>query len=196
MLSLANRENAYRRYDHGAKLAAGFEFTIDYNGNWYAHGGAQPGPIRREAIAALFGGAGKGFMAGKGLVRDSDGRYFLQSPEGRYGVDVEDAPFIATVLEAAHKGGPAQALDFITSLGERVAAGADHPLYLAPESLRGTPVLYIEVRPGLSARLAKPVYEEVILSCAEVSGRGVSVRSRGMLFPLGGAGDAGWGEAE
>ena len=61
----------YRDYDHAAKMAAGYAFSIDTEARWTCHDPAMGvGPIRREAIARLFSGAGRGFMAGKGLSVD------------------------------------------------------------------------------------------------------------------------------
>lgn len=177
---LLYREDAFRHYDHAAKRAAGYGFTIDYNGLWYHHDGINPGPLRRVALAALFGGAGTGFMAGKGLTRDAEGEYWLAAPEGRYRVAVEDVPFVAVAYE--YEGG---ALDVMTAFGEYVAVGPEHPLLPRAEPLRGDTVFYVDVRDGLLARLSRAVHMDLLARHAAADARGgYVIRSRGAAFAV------------
>ena len=170
----------FRDYDHEDKRARGIGFTIDYNGLWYHHDGPNPGPVRRPALAALFGGAGAGKMAGRGLSRDLDGAYWLAGPEMRYRVEVEDVPFVI-VSYRAH----AEEIDVMTNLGETVEVGPDHPLLVRAEPLHGAQVLYVDVRASLLARLSQPVYYDMINRLLEETpdGRYV-IRSRGVVFEM------------
>ena len=177
---LLYREDAFRDYDHAAKQARGIEFTIDYNGLWYHHGGARPGPVRRPELAALFGGAGSGFMAGKGLTRDPDGTYWLAGPETRYRVEVEDVPFIATRFETPEAG----IIDLYTNFGEKVETGPDHPLILRPEPLHGERVLYAAVRGDLLARCSQSVQAALLMNYVEDESGSPFLRSRGVSFRL------------
>lgn len=174
------REDAFRDYDHAAKRAQGMGFTIDYNGLWYHHDGARPGPIRRVELAALFGGAGDGFMAGKGLRRDADGRYWLAGPETSYQVAVEDVPFIATRLETPAPG----VIDLFTNFDEKIAVGPDHPLTLRAEPLRGDMVIYAAVRDGLLARCSRAVHMALLSGHAQETSGGHAIASRGALFEI------------
>lgn len=174
------REDVFRDYDHAEKQARGIEFTIDYNGLWYHHGGVRPGPVRRPELAALFGGAGTGLMAGKGLTRDADGTYWLAGPETRYRVAVEDVPFIAPRFEIPQPG----FIDLYTNFDEKVEVGRDHPLTLRPEPLRGDMVLYAAVRGDLLARCSQSVQMALLMDyVAEENGKTV-LRSRGKSFEI------------
>jgi hypothetical protein len=177
---LLYREDAFRDYDHAAKQARGIEFTIDYNGLWYHHGGARPGPVRRPELAALFGGAGSGFMAGKGLARDADGSYWLAGPETRYRVEVEDVPFIATRFEMPE----ADVIDLYTNFDEKVEMGPDHPLILRPEPLRGDMVLYAAVRGDLLARCSQSVQMALLTDHVTEENGESFIHSRGASFAL------------
>lgn len=193
MINISDSAKPYKEYDHAEKIARGVHFTIDYNGNWYFHNGAAAGPIRRQKLAALFGGAGEGFMAGKGLFIDEDGLYWLKSPDGQYQVEVEDVPFLITGYNVKGAGNSNQAIDLITNFDEIVALGSDHPLIVKSEPLRGVDVFYVEVRKGLLARFSKSVFHDIISTYVEYSeidssdnsiqGKAV-LRSRGTAFAL------------
>lgn len=174
------REDAFRDYDHANKQARGIEFTIDYNGLWYHHSGARPGPIRRPELAALFGGAGTGFMAGKGLMRDPDGSYWLAGPETRYRAEVEDVPFIATRFETPE----ADVIDLYTNFEEKVEIGPAHPLLIRPEPRRGDMVLYAVVRDDLLARCSQSVQAALLTDYVTEQGGQSIIRSRGVSFAL------------
>lgn len=173
------REEIFRDYDHAAKRAQGYSFTIDYNGLWYYHDGASPGPIKRMELAALFGGAGGGKWAGKGLARDPDGSYWLQGPEARYKVAVEDVPFIITHY-LARDG----MINVLTNFAEKVEIGPDHPLIVRAEPLHGAQVLYVEVRDGLLARFSQATYYDIIDKMLEEADGQYVIRSRGAVFVL------------
>lgn len=175
------REDAFRDYDHAAKRAAGIGFTIDYNGLWYHHDGARPGPVRRVELAALFGGAGAGFMAGKGLALDADGTYWLAGLETRYRVDVEDVPFIAARLDVPAPG----VIDLYTNFDEKIEIGPDHKLFLQPEPLRGEQVIYAAVRGGMLARCSRAVHMALLTDHAREMPDGTfAILSRGVFFTL------------
>lgn len=120
-------------------------FRIDRDGRWY-HDGA---PIGRDAIVALF--------AKRGLKRDDQGRYWLQSPFEKYAVEVEDVPFVIT--DYAIDG---DSLVFTTNLGERVAVSPERPLELRPYPAAEGKIPYIEVRGGLYARIGRAVYYDLL----------------------------------
>ena len=161
MQDFKNTNRPFREYDHEEKMRAGFYFTIDYNGQWYFHDGPNPGPIKRQEIAALFSGAGRGFMAGKGIKLEDSGTYSLSSPEGRYLVCVEDVPFVIPSMTVRHEGELAQEIDFQTGYGEVISLKAKEQLLVRPEPENGVPVFYIEVRDNLLGRLQRNVFAEL-----------------------------------
>jgi hypothetical protein len=153
------------------------DMRIAHDGTWYYRGS----PINRPALVKLFASV---------LRREDDDSYWLVTPAERGRVVVEDAPFIAVSLEI-EGGGRDQRLIFRSNLDEIVAAGPDHPLRVETAA-DGTPSPYILMRPGLEARLARPVFYELADLGIEETIGGESkfgVWSEGMFFELGDPGE-------
>jgi uncharacterized protein len=142
------------------------------DGTWLYHGS----PIGRLPLVKLFASV---------LRREGDD-YYLVTPAERGRVEVEDAPFLAVAVEA-RGAGRAQELVFRTNLDDIVIADADHPIRVA-ERTGGEPAPYILVRNGLEARLARPVFYDLVAWGGE-EGSGATaaygVWSRNLFFPLG-----------
>jgi uncharacterized protein len=120
------------------------------------------------------------------LRREADGRYWLVTPAERGHIEVEDAPFLAVALTVEGEGRNQQ-LIFQTNLDEFVTAGADTPLRVETAA-DGEPAPYILVRDGLEARLARPVFYDLVeLGTEERVGDAIQfgVWSQGMFFRLG-----------
>ena len=161
------------------------DMRIDRDGVWFYRGS----PINRMALVKLFASV---------LRRERDGTYWLVTPAERGRVTVEDAPFIAVAVDREGEGRE-QRLIFRTNLDEIVTAGADHKLRVETAA-DGAPAPYILVRPGLDARpgleaspglearLARPVFYELVEWGEEEPIAGASqfgVWSSGMFFRLG-----------
>jgi uncharacterized protein len=149
------------------------DMRIARDGTWFYRGS----PINRLPLVKLFASV---------LRREGDGSYWLVTPAERGRVVVEDAPFIAVAVDRQGTGRE-QALIFRTNLDEIVTAGPEHPLRVetAPD---GTPAPYIMIRPGLEARLSRPVFYELAELGGEelVSGESqFGIWSGGMFFRLG-----------
>ena len=150
---------------------------IARDGTWHYRGS----PINRMPLVKLFASV---------LRREGDGSYWLVTPAERGRVAVEDVPFLAVAVEREGEGS-GQNLIFRTNLDEIVTAGPDHPLRVETAA-DGTPAPYILVRPGLEARLSRPVFYDVVDWGEELSGGGearLGVWSGGMFFDLGELGD-------
>jgi len=151
-----------------------FDIRIARDGSWSYRGS----PITRMPLVRLFSTV---------LRRDEAGTYWLETPVERGRITVDDAPFVA--IELARRGrGRQQELIFRTNLDETVAAGADHPLRVVDDPATGAPNPYILVRPGLEARLNRPVFYELVeLGREERVGDATlyGVWSKGIFFPLG-----------
>jgi len=146
---------------------------IARDGTWFYRGSA----ITRMSLVKLFASV---------LRREPDGGYWLVTPAERGRVIVEDAPFIAVAVER-DGAGREQRLIFRTNLDEIVTAGRDHPLRVET-ALDGTPSPYILLRPGLEARLNRPVFYELVEWGGEeqISGEvQFGVWSAGLFFRLG-----------
>src|SRR6516165_3317000 len=123
------------------------EMRIARDGTWHYRGS----PIGRLALVKLFASV---------LRREADGRYWLVTPSERGHIEVEDVPFLAVALMAEGEARDQQ-LIFRTNLDEFVTAGPDNPLRVETGA-NGEPAPYILVRDGLEARLARPVFYELV----------------------------------
>jgi uncharacterized protein len=149
------------------------DMRIARDGSWFYHGSS----INRPALVKLFASV---------LQRRADGSYWLVTPAERGRVTVEDVPFIAVAVDSQGEGRERQ-LIFRTNLDDIVTAGPQHPLRVETAA-DGTPAPYIVVRGGLEARLARPVFYEIVeLGHEEPIGGATrfGVWSGGMFFPLG-----------
>ncbi len=176
---MQNDEIPYSDYDHAAKMAAGYAFTIDRDGRWYCHDPAMgEGPIRRESLAKLFAGAGSGWMAGKGLSLEEDGTYWLKSPHDRYKIDVEDVPFV--IVDYDRKN---QLIVLKTNFGEEATLDGDHTFQFRPDGpFPGVP--YVEIRKGLLARIGRSVFYNLAAEASQQNAD-LSVESGGRDHILG-----------
>ncbi|MDB5719865.1 MAG: hypothetical protein JWP15_483 [Alphaproteobacteria bacterium] len=118
---------------------------IARDGTWFHDGG----PIGRVAMVRLFSTI---------LRREPDGRFVLVTPVEKLDVDVEDAPFVAVEVKSEGDG-ESRNLAFRLNIGDIVIADSDHRLRF--EEAADGPHPYVEVRPGLDALIARPVYYEL-----------------------------------
>lgn len=141
------------------------DLFIRADGTW-VHEGA---PIRRPELIRLFSTV---------LRKDPEG-HVLVTPVEKLSIQVEDLPFRAVTCETDEDG----RLIFTTDVGDRVPADADHPLVvdLAPD---GEPRPRLLVRGALWARVARPVFYDLVDRAVERAGRLV-VRSGAVDFDLG-----------
>jgi hypothetical protein len=154
--------------DHGD-----LDMRIARDGTWFYRGS----PIARQPLVKLFASV---------LRREDDGSYWLVTPVERGRVAVEDAPFLAVELNSEGSGRERH-LSFRTNLDEIVAAGPEHRLRVEIGA-NGEPMPYLLVRPGLEARLNRPVFYELVdLADAERGDGGgpFGLWSDGMFFDLG-----------
>ncbi len=146
---------------------------IARDGTWFYRGT----PINRPPLVKLFASV---------LRREDDGNYWLVTPVERGRVAVEDAPFLAVEVNSQGSG-RRRRLSFRTNLDEIVAAGPEHPLRVETTA-NGEPAPYLLVRPGLEARLNRPVFYELVeLADAERGDAGgpFGLWSDGAFFDLG-----------
>ena len=151
-----------------------FDIRINRDGLWFYHGT----PIGRRELVKLFASV---------LRRDSEGRYLLETPAEKGVIEVEDAPFLAVELSVEGIG-RSRRLIFRTNIDENVVADIDHPLRVVTDPSSGEPNPYVMVRDGLEARLARPVYYELVELGDEETINGETqfgVWSAGMFFALG-----------
>ncbi len=148
------------------------DLRIKADGSWHYMGS----PIGRPALVRLFASV---------LTREGV-RFVLKTPTEKIGITVDDAPFQAVdmVVDDA-PGGPV--LVFRTNLDELVRCGPSHPLRFAAGAVPGAFTPYVEVRPGLEARLNRTTFMDMI-AVTEVQegaeGAMFGVSSGGVFFPI------------
>src|SRR3954469_15007750 len=118
------------------------EMRIARDGTWYHQGS----PIGRPAMVRLFSTI---------LRREPGGGFVLVTPAEKLDILVEDAPFVAVELKSEGEG-PARKRAFRLNTGDVVIAGPEHEL-----RFDAGPHPYVEVRAGLDALVARPVYYEL-----------------------------------
>jgi len=141
------------------------DILIRSDGVWM-HDGS---PIGRAELVRLFSTV---------LRKDPDG-YHLVTPVEKLKIKVEDLPFRAVTMQAADG-----VLGFTTDVGDKVEAGADHPIIVETDAETGEPAPRLHVRADLWARITRPVFYELVEQAEGVDGR-LMVRSGGETFSLG-----------
>ena len=143
---------------------------IARDGTWYHEGS----PIGRKELVRLFSTI---------LRRDGDD-YVLVTPAEKMRIVVEDVPFLAVLMDAEGEG-RGQTLRFTTNVGDEVVAGPHDPIRVETDPATGEPAPYVHVRKGLEARIARPVFYQLV-DLAELDGDGfLGVWSGGAFFRLG-----------
>jgi len=150
--------------------ARDIDMRILKNGEWLYLGT----PIKRPRLVQLFASV---------LRVEEDGTTWLVTPGEKLRIEVEDAHFQAVMMDVTEKNKQAS-LVFTTNMGEQVVADADHLIDVQYPFEDGTPVPYIHVRNGLTARLSRSVFIE-LAERAEVRGDIAGVVSAGVFMPLG-----------
>lgn len=141
---------------------------IARDGRWYHEGS----PINRPGMVRLFSTI---------LRREPDGSHVLVTPVEKLTIDVEDAPFVAVELRSEGDGRDRR-LAFRLNTGDLVVAGPEHPLRFRDRP--DGPHPYIEVRRGLDALVARPVYYELAELALAGDARPAGLWSDGAFFPL------------
>lgn len=140
------------------------EMRIAADGKWFH----QDGEITRPAMIRAFSAL---------LHRDSDGQHWLVTPQQKLSIIVDDAPFIAVELQSEGEG-QNRTLAFRLNSDDLVFADADHAIEVRDG------LLYLHVRAGLWAKLARPVYYELANLALAENSEIPTIWSRGVQFYL------------
>ena len=144
------------------------DIRIARNGDWF-HEGSR---IDRARMVRLF----------STILRVDDDAPCLVTPQERLRIVVEDAPFTAVLMEQQGVQ-EAQTLTFVTNVGDRVTAGAQHPITVRYETPDGEPSPYVLVRDRLTALISRTVFYQLAELAEERDGVS-GVMSRGCFMPL------------
>lgn len=150
------------------------DMRIGSDGSWYYQGS----PLRRAAMVRLFSSV---------LRLDDDGCHYLVTPVEKLRIQVDDCPFVATLLD--HSGADSeQSLVFTLNTGETVTADSDHRIHV-DESDDGEPHPVLHVRDGLNALISRNVFYTLVELASESQDGEEEplpgVWSGGEFFPLG-----------
>ena len=141
------------------------DIVIRADGVWMHEGS----PIGRAELVRLFSTV---------LRKDPDG-YHLVTPVEKLRITVQDLPFRAVAV--ARDGG---ALTFTTDVGDHATAGPYMPIVVETDPETGEPAPRVRVRADLWARIARPVFYELVEMARLEDGRLV-LSSDGAEFDLG-----------
>jgi hypothetical protein len=149
------------------------DIRIARDGTWFHQGT----PIARRELVRLF----------STIMRKEVDGFYLVTPAEKMRIRVDDAPFLAVLLEVQGMG-PDQRLQFTTDVGDTVIAGSEHRLRVELAGETEEPAPYIHVRSGLEARISRNVFyqlaEIAVPDEGEFADR-LGVWSEGQFFPLG-----------
>lgn len=145
---------------------------IKANGQWFYMGT----PIGRPALVKLFSSI---------LRHDDDGFFYLITPVEKVRIVVDDAPFIATLVDKIEDQG-VKYLRFTTLTEDVVIADDNHVLWVNYDA-QGEPRPYIRVRDNLDALIARNVFYQLVewAEVVELDGQSCyAVQSAGQWFKI------------
>ncbi|MBV9990809.1 MAG: DUF1285 domain-containing protein [Alphaproteobacteria bacterium] len=145
------------------------DIRIARDGTWY-HDGT---PIGRKELVRLF----------STILRKDGADYVLVTPAEKMRIAIEDAPFLAVLMDVAGSGAD-QVLTFTTNVGDETAAGPDNPIRVEIDPVTEEPAPYVHVRRGLEAKIARAVFYRLVDLSVVEDGR-LGVWSGGVFFAIG-----------
>ena len=150
------------------ELSGDMDMVIRKDGSWW-HEGTK---IEREKLTRLFAS----------ILRKENDDFFILTPVEKWRVQVEDRPFVITMIEQK-----ADHIEAITNTGDLLIISSEHPLELS--ELDGELIPEIEVRNGLKARFSRNAFYDLAeLAMEKPQGSGESdfvINSAGAEFKIG-----------
>lgn len=169
----ASETSQAARRDWNPGYQGEIDIRIAADGSWY-HEGRR---FQRDSLVRLFAG----------ILRREQDDYFLVTPAEKLRIEVEDAPFIATLVEQVEDRGR-QAIVFTTNIGERIVVDGDHPIRVEIDAENGAPRPYLHLHDGLEALISRSAFFDLVSLAEERQHDGSSylcVTSLGQTFELG-----------
>ena len=149
------------------------DIRIAADGSWF-HEGRR---FQRDAMVKLFAG----------ILRHEDSGYYLVTPVEKLRIQVEDAPFIANLVERVEDDGET-AIVFTTNIGERIVVDVDHAIRVDIDAETREPRPYVHFRDGLEALISRSAFFDLLNLAHENTrdgGRYLAVTSMGQECELG-----------
>jgi uncharacterized protein len=141
------------------------EMRIAADGKWYHQGGEITRPAMVRAFSSL-------------LRRDADGSHWLVTPQQKFSIKVDDAPFVAVEMQSEGEG-EQRSLAFRLNSDDLVVAGPEHAIEVRND------LPYLHVRNGLWAKLSRSAYYDLAEIALEESPTAPRVWSNGIFFEVG-----------
>lgn len=135
-------------HEWNPELCGDMDMRIARDGTWYYMGS----PIGRAAMVRLFSTI---------LRRESDGEYYLVTPQEKLRIQVDDAPFVAVELDSSGSG-HTQRLRIRTNVDDVVMIDEGHPLHIRYTDCNDQPSPYVIVRDRLEALVSRAVYYQLV----------------------------------
>ena len=142
------------------------DMRIARDGTWYYLGT----PIGRKELVRLF----------STILRKDGDDYFLVTPVEKVGIVVEDAPFVAVDFEV-EDAADGRRIVFVTNVGDRAVAGAEHPVRVENDPQTGEPAPYVLIRANLEALIDRKSFYRLV-ELGEHEDEWFGVRSGGVFF--------------
>ena len=152
-------------------LCGDIDIIIDREGKWI-HEGRE---IQRLALVKLF----------SSLLVKEDNNYYVVTPEEKWRITVEIAPFYVVDVQRIIKSGD-QAITFSTKTNEHVVVSNDNPIWMEYSLPSLEPVPLVMIRNNMPALLSRSVFYQIVSWAFEAGRpRHLFVRSMGKNFDLG-----------
>ena len=123
------------------------DMRIAADGRWFYQGGA----IERTRMVRLFSTL---------LRKDEDGRTYLITPHEKYGIEIEDAPFLVVAMSVDGTGRN-QTIRVTTNVGDTCPIDTAHPLRFARLGDAGHVKPYVTIRGRLEALFNRATFYEL-----------------------------------
>ncbi|MDH0304481.1 MULTISPECIES: DUF1285 domain-containing protein [unclassified Pseudomonas] len=123
------------------------DMRIARDGTWYYLGT----PIGRKPMVRLF----------STIIRREGDDYFLVTPVEKVGIRVDDAPFVAVLLDVLGSG-EQQVLRFTSNVDDQVEAGPANPLRVVLDPVTQEPSPYVLMRANLEALIHRNVFYQLV----------------------------------
>jgi len=149
------------------------DMVIKRDGTWMYMGS----PIGRKKLVKLF----------STVIRKDDDEYFLVTPVEKVRITVEDAPFVAVLMEVSNDNDE-QALVFTDNVGNQFIAGEEHPIRVEIDPDTKEPSPYVLVRKNLWALIHRPVFYQMVEMADVIQKENkewLVISSQGQSFELG-----------
>lgn len=154
------------------ELSGDMDLIIKANGEWLHYGSI----IKRRGLVRVF----------SKILKREDNQYFLVTPQEKWQIQVEDAPFLVNRMQS-ESDGDEQVIELHTTTDNCVKVDSDHPIWVEYDQEQN-PKPYVIIRNNLHALINRNVYMELAELAEEIKSTAKTVwkiRSAGSHFLLG-----------